>query len=650
MSCSKKSRQLRIPNATFLTILRMDKNTITGFVLIGIVIFAFSWFNKPTPEQVEAMRHQQDSLARIENQSEAKSLLLEDPVAATFVGESDSAYNKRMEANFGSFAKAVKGESKTTTLENEVLELRISNKGGAVSYARLKQYDNYKGEPIVLFENSESLFDLTLITADNHIINTRDLYFSPVSSSAEKVVMRLTVNANSYLDFVYTLSPDDYRVGFNIQGTGLNGVLSPTTKNLAMQWSQKIRQQEKGRTFEERYVSLYYALMDGEVDYLSETANDAEKIETPLKWIGFKDHFFSSVLIAKEGFEGADLDSKRFEKGTYMKSFDAVSAVPFDIKGEKATELTYFFGPNKFSLLSSYDDELADGETWGLEEIVPLGWSLFRWINKFFIIPIFDFLSNHIGNMGVVILLLTIIVKLLLFPLTRKSYLSSAKMRVLRPQVMEINAKYPDKEQALEKQKEVMDLYSRAGASPMSGCMPMLLQMPILLALFSFFPTAIELRHENFLWANDLSTYDAIISWDAQIPFVSAYFGNHISLFCLLMTITNIIYTKFNMEQTNTGQEQMPGMKTMMYMMPLMMFVFFNQYASGLTYYYFISTLITITQTIVFRYTIDEEKLLAKLEANKRKPQKKSNFMKRLEEAQRMQEEQLKKQKEMRKR
>ena len=627
----------------------MDKNTITGFVLIGIVIFAFSWFNQPSQEQIEAIRHQQDSLARIGAQAQAKSLALEDPVAESFVGESDSAYNKRMEANFGLFAKAVKGTAQSTTLENEVLELHINNKGGAISFARLKQYDTFEEKPLVLFDKHESVFDLTLITTDNRIVNTRDLYFSPAKVEANEVVMRLAVDDNSYLDFIYTLSPNDYRVGFSIKGTGLNGVLSPTTKNLAMQWSQKIRQQEKGRTFEDRYVALYYAQMDGEVDNLSEASNDALKVETPLKWIGFKDHFFSSVLIAKEGFEGADLDSKRYEKGVYMKGYNAVTAVPFDIKGEKASELTYFFGPNKVSLLNSYDDELQDGETWGLGELVPLGWALFRWINQYFIIPIFDFLSNYIGSMGIVILLLTIIVKLLLFPLTYKSYISSAKMRVLRPQVMEINAKYPEKDQALEKQKEVMDLYSRAGASPMSGCMPMLLQMPILLSLFTFFPTAIELRHESFLWANDLSTYDAVISWETQIPLISSYFGNHISLFCLLMTITNVIYTKFNMEQTNTGQEQMPGMKTMMYFMPLMMLVFLNQYASGLTYYYFISTLITIMQTIYFRYTINEEKLLAKLEANKRKPQKKSNFMKRLEEAQRMQEEQLKKQKEMRK-
>ena len=299
--------------------------------------------------------------------------------------------------------------------------------------------------------------------------------------------------------------------------------------------------------------------------------------------------------------------------------------------------------------MKDYDDNLSGDEKLNLEKLVPLGWGIFRWVNQFFVIPLFDFLGKYITNYGILIFILTLIVKTILYPLTRKSYLSSAKMRVLRPQVEEINAKYPGQDQALERQKAVMDLYTRAGASPMSGCLPMLLQMPILIALFMFFPSAIELRHESFLWAHDLSTYDAIVSWTTYIPVITPYFGNHISLFCLLMTITNIVYTKYNMEMTNTGQQQMPGMKIMMYMMPLMFLVFFNQYASGLTYYYFISMLITIVQTLIFRYTIDEEKLLAKLEENKKRPIKKSGFMKRLEEAQKMQEEQLRRQKEMRK-
>ena len=322
-----------------------------------------------------------------------------------------------------------------------------------------------------------------------------------------------------------------------------------------------------------------------------------------------------------------------------MKNCSLTASVPFDVRGNQQANFRYYFGPNKFSLLQAYDDDATADNKLQLDKLVPLGMSVFRWVNQYFVIPIFNFFGNFINNYGIIIFLLTLVVKIFLFPLTYKSYMSSAKMRVLRPQIEEINAKLPGQDNAMARQRATMELYSKAGVSPMSGCLPMLLQMPILLALFAFFPSAIELRQESFLWAHDLSTYDAIVSWNTYIPIITPYFGNHISLFCLLMTITNVIYTKFNMEQTNTGQQQMPGMKVMMYMMPLMFLVFFNQYASGLSYYYFISTLITIIQTLIFRYTINEDKLLAKLEANKRKPRKKSGFMARLEEAQRMQQE-----------
>ncbi|MGM9798864.1 MAG: membrane protein insertase YidC [Parabacteroides sp.] len=627
----------------------MDKNTITGFVLIGVVLFAFSWFNRPTPEQIEAQRHYQDSLAQIElaqqmelAQKEQQAAMLQDSINNL----PDSVRIQNMRQRFGDFAQAMTGEERQTTIENEVLELRVSNKGGRIVYARLKEYDDYQGQPLVLFDEQDSELNFSLVTADNRVVNTSELYFTPVQQGKEGLTMRLAVGEAGYLDFVYTLTPNDYRVGFSIKGTGLNGLLSPNTRALDMVWTQDIRQQEKGRSFEERYVSLNYKLVADDAERLSETRDDSKQIANRLRWIGFKDMFFSSVLIAKgEGFSESTLDSKMIAAGNVLKRFKATTAVPFDLQGREATELTYFFGPNKFALLKELDEGEPEGAEWELEKLVPLGWGIFRWVNQYFIIPLFDFLGGFISNYGLLIFLLTVIVKLILFPLTYKSYISSAKMRVLRPQVEEINAKYPGQEQALERQKATMELYSRAGASPMSGCLPMLLQMPILIALFMFFPSAIELRHQSFLWANDLSTYDAIVSWEANIPLISSYFGNHISLFCLLMTITNIVYTKFNMEMTNTGQQQMPGMQAMMYLMPLMFLVFFNQYASGLTYYYFISTLITILQTIFFRFTIDEEKLLAKLEANKRKPMKRSGFMKRLEEMQKMQEEQLRKQK-----
>ncbi len=583
----------------------MDKNTLIGFLLIGIVLFAFSWFNKPTPEQLEAQRRYQDSIAQIELAKQAE-LQREDSKSTadnSFDSLPDSARDARLKSSFGVFAEAMTGTDDVTVLENDLIELHISNKGGRISYARLKDYTTYDDKPVILFEGKEASLDFTLVTATNRVLNTADLYFTPVKTQdPNRLVMRLNTGEGSSLDFIYTVKPDDYMVQFDIKGTGLNGVLAPSTTALDMVWRQKIRQQEQGIKYENRYTALYYKFLSDDVEQLSESKSEDKKVSGRLKWIAYKDKFFSTVMIADEGFESATFDSKMVEADGIVKEFKTTT-----------------------------------------------GASVFRWVNQYFVIPMFDFLGKYIKSYGLIILLMTIIVKLILFPLTYKSYMSSAKMRVLRPQVEELNAKYPGQDKAVERQRATMELYSRAGASPMAGCIPMLLQMPILIALFMFFPSAIELRHQSFLWAHDLSTYDAIFSWNKYIPIITPYFGNHISLFCLLMTITNVIYTKYNMEMTNTGQQQMPGMKAMMYMMPLMFLVFFNQYASGLTYYYFISTLITIVQTLVFRYTINEDKLLAKLEANKKKPQKKSGFMKRLEEAQRMQQEQLKKQQDQKK-
>jgi len=629
----------------------MDKNTITGFVLIGILLFAFSWFNQPSTEQIETQRRYADSIAKIEQQ---KQLEEQQTRTSTLPAETsvlpDSTRTAQLQQTFGGFAEAMTGANESITLENELVEVKFNTKGGHLAYARLKQYETYDSLPLALFDETQTAFNIALITAANKVINSTDLYFTPIrGNDPNSLTMRLNAGEGAYLDFIYTLPADEYRMDFTIQGTGLNGILAPNTTSFDLTWAQKARQLEKGRKYEERYTALYYKLLSGKVNNLSEAGNDNKNIADRLKWIAYKNKFFSTVLIADEGFGPAVLDSKKVEDPGVLVDFKSSTSIPFDLQGKTPTALHYYIGPNFYGLLNSYDKGLASDQQLDLERLVPLGASIFRVINKYFIIPVFDFLGKYISSYGLIIFLLTLIVKLILFPLTYKSYMSSAKMRVLRPQVEELNAKYPGQENAMERQKATMDLYSRAGASPMSGCVPMLLQMPILIALFMFFPSAIELRHQSFLWASDLSTYDAIISWDAQIPLVSTYFGNHISLFCLLMVIVNLAYTKFNMELSNTGQQQMPGMKAMMYMMPLMLLIFFNQFASGLNYYYFISTLITIAQTMLFRFTINEEKLLAKLEENKKKPMKKSGFMKRLEEAQKAQEEQLRKQKEQRK-
>lgn len=630
----------------------MDKNTIIGFVLIGLVLIGFTFLNRPSAEQVEAQRRYRDSVAMVQyeqqqamlkEQANRQTSLVND---ASLDGLSDSLREEKLQNNFGAFASAAMGTEETVTLENNNIEIKINSKGGHVGYARVKDFVTYEKEPLVLFDGDDTKFNITLVTATNRVVNTSDLYFTPIKNTSQnEVTMRLNVGDGGIIDFVYTLNPDDYMLDFSIRTSGLNGVLAHSTNALDIQWSQKMRIQEKGRKLENQYTGLYYKFLTDDVENFGEAKDEDKQLSNRLKWIGFKNKYFASVLIADDAFVATNLSAKQFATDVnYLKEFSATTAVAFNITKEETIGFRYFFGPTQYQLLRSYDKGVDADKQLDMDNLVPLGYSWIRPISKYFILPIFDFLGKYMTNYGLIILLLTLAVKFVLFPLTYKSYMSQAKMRVLRPQVEALKAKFPKKEQAMEMQQATMALYSSAGASPMSGCLPMVLQMPILIALYWLFPTAIELRQQGFLWAEDLSTYDDLISWNTQIPLISSFIGNHLSLFCLLMTIVNVVYTKVNMSMTNTGQQQMPGMNIMMYMMPLMFFFFFNQSSSGLSYYFLVSTLITIGQTMIFRFGINEEKLLAKLEANKKKPKKKSGFMQRLEEAQRMQQEQLKKQ------
>ena len=635
----------------------MDKNTVIGLLLIGAVFFLFTWLNQPNEEQREQQRRYNEYMDSVARAEQARPTDILTPIDNPTLDNSsnlnvDSARAESLFNNFGVFAQAAEGVEEWITLENDKVELKISSKGGRLYYARLKEYTTHDGRPLVLFDSDESSLNFTFITATNRVINTSDLYFIPVREGlpANSVVMRLLIDEDRYMDFNYTLKPDDYMLQWEIKSVGLNGVLSPNTNTLDINWRQKARKLEKGRKFENQFTGLYYKFLTDNVEKLNENKSDEKQLSNRLKWISFKNKYFSTVLISDNSFEATRLHSTQLNETDtiYLKEFQATTSIPFDLTGKESVGFTYYIGPNQYQLLHAYDQNRPSGEKLLLDELVPLGMKLFRPINKYFILPIFQFLGRHFVNYGLIILLLTLIVKMVLFPLTFKSYMSSAKMRVLRPQVEEINAKFPKQEQAMERQKATMDLYSRAGASPMAGCLPMLLQMPILIALYWLFPTSIELRQESFLWAKDLSTYDAIISWDFNIPLISQFLGNHLSLFCLLMAVTNIVYTKFNMDATNTGQQQMPGMKMMMYIFPFMMLFIFNQSASGLSYYFFISTLITVLQTLTFRFFVNEEKLLMQLEENKKKPKKKSGFMQRLEEAQRTQQQQVQKQQQQR--
>ncbi len=550
---------------------------------------------------------------------------------------------------YGKFSQFLAGNDSKVLLENDVLKLELSAKSGSVTRAELKKYDTeyssdetmQRKEKVVIFEGDRNRFNFQLPLPQP--VETADLYFSPRQLNDSTVLMALDMGSGAYWGIEYTLPKgDSYVVRMRIVQQGMAPIVQSNARNLGLDWQQDVKRQEKGKMFEERNSGLYYKFAGGSVEHLSENKNDSEDRQAKVRWIGFKNQFFSTVMIADRAFNTADFSSEVLKGQDYLKSLTASAIVnDYDWNSENPASFHLFIGPNLYPLLSHLDKEVNVGEDLSMTKLIPLGWSLFRWINTGIVIPVFTFLGKYITNYGIIILLLTIFIKLILFPFTYKSYKSQAKMRVLAPDIKAINDKYPGPEQAMTRQQKTMALYSKAGASPMSGCLPMLLQMPILFAMFSFFPSCIELRGQSFLWAHDLSAPDAIVSWSAHIPLVTEYFGNHLSLFCLLMTATNIIYTYINMQNQPNS---MPGMKWMMYLMPLMFLVFFNNYAAGLSYYYFLSLLITIMQTYAFRYIIKEEDVRKQMAEAAKKPRKKSGFMARLEEMQRQQQAMLREQ------
>jgi YidC/Oxa1 family membrane protein insertase len=627
----------------------MDKNTVLGFVFIALILIGFSLFNRPSESQLARQKQINDSIAALQSTGAQKNVMPDSAsLAKTDSLQASAADTSLNSSKFGPFAPSAEGREHLYTIENNVIKIIISNKGGRIVSAILKNYHSYDSLPVVLFDEKESSMGFTLATNNNRVLSTQDLYFQPVGFDSLHAVMvtkpmsftmRLRADNGAYLDYVYTLKPNDYMVGWKLENHNMNSVLAQNTDRLELNWNSKIRQQEHGRKFESRYAGLYYKFVGADVNNLSPSGDQTKTPPNQIQWVAFKDQFFSSVLIADQFFFSATLESKAQEDPNvpYIMSCKSDLFVNYNPKNPDGPGFRFFFGPNKYPLLSSYDKHISSDQKLHLTKLIPLGWGIFGWVNKYAIIPMFNFFGGFISSYGIIILLMTIVIKLVLFPLTYKSYVSSAKMRVLKPQIDAINAKIPA-EKALERQKATMDLYKKVGVSPMSGCLPMLLQLPILIAMFDFFPSSIELRHQAFLWAKDLSSYDAIISWHANIPFITQYFGNHISLFCLLMTIVSFIYTKINMSQQMQSSQQIPGMNLLMYFTPILMWVWFNDYASGLSYYYFLSTLITIIQTYTIRYFVDEEKLLAQLEANKKKPlKKKSGFLDRLEKMQREQ-------------
>ena len=621
----------------------MDKNTIIGALLIGAVLIGFTLFQQSSPQP-------QATPTADTTQVVAQSL---PALRATATGADGCTIDHPEDSVsvVGSVLPAYQQErpEQTVVLKNKKLTLKLSNKGGSPVEATLADYADQQKKPVQLFRRGDATLNLPLRTLENKIVNTSTAYFDVISQSDSAAVLRMQIDSVAYLDFAYTLRPDDYRVGLTITGHELRRLLPVNMTTQDVEWRQRMPQQEQSWKFEGQYSGIYYHFPKGDVERLETSSESTEEIKESLQWVAFKDKYFSSVLInQRTGFQNNTLTLQAEKEGSgYVRSCSLAATFPMSVK-EEVTQvpLTFFFGPNDYELLQRYDAELSQNDApLQLDHLVYLGMSVFRWINKYLIIPIVTFLSGFISNWGIIILLMTLIIKILLYPFTHKSYLSQAKMRVLKPQIDEINAKYPGKDQEamMKRQTETMNLYRSAGASPMSGCLPMLLQMPFLIALYMYFPTSILLRGQSFLWAQDLSTYDAIISWDFNIPLISSFLGNHLSLFCVLMTVTNVIYTRYTMSQSPSSAEGMAGMKMMPYIMSIMFFFIFNQNASALSYYYFVSTLITILQYLAFRWTLNEEKLLHELEENKKKPRKKSKWMQRLEEAQRLQQEQQRK-------
>lgn len=619
----------------------MDKNSAIGLTLIMLIFIGFTWYNQPTEQEIAEAERQRDSIAAVEEQQQqqndtAISEAVENPpatgeqiVADTLDGSmpADSASRGAYQEKFGAFGNAALGEDGTVRIENELLVVELSKQGGHPLSVQLKEYQTYDSLPLLLFDGKQNRFSLDFF-ADNRRISTQELYFEP---SAEEVMvegenrkslsMRLHAGNDRYIEYVYSLTGDSYMVDMDVNLVGMNGLIERNATTLDLHWRHDMPNQEKSLENQRMNSTIYYRFSDDEVDYLSETSDEQEEIQNDLQWVAFKQQFFSSVLIAKDGWEApTDLETTHDEGSTdVIKTCDAKLSIPYSHREMEQFPMQFYFGPNHYNTLKTYD--------LGLEEMIPLGWGIFGWVNRFAVIPIFHLLEGTGLGYGIIILILTVFIKMVLMPFTYKAYMSTAKMRVLKPELEEITKKFEGKDDPMAKQQATMSLYSKAGVNPLGGCLPMLFQMPILIALFRFFPASIELRQESFLWAEDLSTYDSIF----DLPFTIPFYGDHVSLFTLLMTISTIFYTRLNMNM-QAGNPQMEQMKWMMYLMPVMMLGWFNSYASGLSYYYFLANMVTFGQNFAFQKLVDDEALHKKIQENKKKPKKKSAFQKRLED------------------
>ena len=609
----------------------MNKDTIIGFVLIAVVLIGFSWYNQPSAEEIEAARLQDsiESVMKEKAVQEQKIAQKKQQVAVDSAALNDTT---------ALFHQAMNGTSQKVVLKNSKLELTLDTKGGIIKKAVIKNFKSIDGKPdVTLFDEEDQNLNFMLAGKQDNIV-TADLFFTPSEQTDSTVTMTAVASNGGEICLKYRLGKD-YLLSLSLQTKGMANLFAPSYKEMEIEWNDHCRQQEKGFSFESRYTSLYYKeTKSGSTDKLSESSDKKETIEEELDWIAFRNQFFSVALISKDNFSAnSSLSTVQDEKGTgYLKYFEAKLKTAFDPTGAKASEFEMYIGPNNFRLIKAVEEQSTFGKDLDLEQLVDLGWWLLRWINRWFTLYVFDWLTGFGLNMGIVLILITLLLKAITFPMVKKSYMSSAKMRVLKPKFEEATKQYDKPEDQMKKQQEMMSLYSKYGVSPLSGCLPMLIQMPIWLAMFFFVPNAIQLRGESFLWMADLSTYDPIIEWGTNIWGI----GDHLSLTCILFCGAQLIYTWISMRQQKDQMigaqaEQMKMMQWMMYIMPLMFFFIFNDYSSGLNFYYFISLFMSAAIMWTLRKTTDDAKLLAILEANyqanKNNPKKQSGLAARLE-------------------
>lgn len=622
----------------------MNKNNIIGFLLIAVVLIGFSWYNQPSAEE-QRTAFVQDSIAK------AKHAEMEKASKAAAAKRQTNAKAKVEADSTALFYSALKGQAKKIVLKNEKVELTLNTKGATVEKAVIKGYVGHNlqvkdgsadAKDVTLFDGNDQSLKFMLEAKEANII-TSDLYFTPSNVTDKSVTLTAVAGEGKTLTLTYTLG-NDYMLHMSLQANGMAGLFSPNYNKMDVDWSDKARQQERGFMFENRYTTLTYHNVEGGTDHLNEGSEKIdEKIEETIDWVSFKNQFFSAIIVAKDNFEkDAFMTSIPQEKGSgYLKQFQAKMKTAFDPTGKKASEFEFYFGPNDFQILKNTEKESTFGKDLEFQKLVYLGWPIIRWINRFFTLYVFDWLSN-VFPMGIVLILITLLLKLITYPMVKKSYMSSAKMRVLKPKLEAATAQYNKPEDQMQKQQAMMAEYAKYGVSPLSGCIPMLIQMPVWVAMFNFVPNAIQLRGEKFLWMNDLSTFDPIFEWNTNIWLI----GDHLSLTCILFCVANLLYSWMTMRQQRdqmVGQqaEQMKMMQWMMYLMPLMFFFMFNDYSAGLNFYYFISLFFSAAIMWTLRKTTDDEKLLAILEKryqeNKNNPKKASGLMARMQALQEMQ-------------